>query len=120
MTPLRPRKITAEEKAWLIRGLRSLKTGEYAGCHAIDLGTGKNPPLGKPIDPRPFLDQLDSLIAVAECSCGQRNCHTVTFRQSTTAPRRTIVYSKTDDGRSLIIDKNSATGELAGLEIIQE
>jgi hypothetical protein len=115
---IRPRKITAKERAWLIRGLHSLSTGEYVGCHAVDLDTGTHPLPGKPVDPRPYLAQLDTLVVIKKCGCGQKTCHTVTFRQSKSCPPSNLVFSKTDDGRLLIIDVNRETGELSGLEII--
>lgn len=115
---IRPRKITTKQRAWLIRGLHSLSTGEYVGCHAVDVATGTHSLPGKPVDPKPYLAQLDKLVVVAKCGCGQKTCHTVTFRQSKAHRHSNLVFTKTGDGRSLIIDVNCETGELAGLEIV--
>ena len=117
---IRPRKITPQERAWLIHGLESLRTGEYA-THSIDLDTGKNPPPTLPIDPQPYLDQIDKLVVVNECRCGVKTCHTVKFRQSAEVnPRniRTLVWTLTDDCRTLIVSVNVSTNELVDLEII--
>jgi hypothetical protein len=116
--PMRPRPITAQERAWLIRGLNSLATGEYVGTGVIDLDTGTPPPPGPPVDPQPYLDQLDNLVVVKKCNCGQKSCHTVDFRQSKKARHCGLVMTQTDDGRFLIISVNELTNELADLEII--
>ena len=115
---IRPRKITPKERAWLIRGLNSLATGEYVGCHAVDLSTWQKPQPGPPIDPQPYLDQLDKLVVVEKCKCGQRKCHTVTFRQSKAGRSVGLVKHKAEDGRWLIICVNMKTRELSELELI--
>ena len=114
---MRPRPITAQERKWLIRGLNALPTGEYVGCHSINLATGSHPPPGPPINPQPYLDQLDKLVVVSKCNCGGKNCHTVTFRDVPKGKPRTLVMHNTDDGRWLIITVAKDTQELAGLEI---
>ena len=115
---IRPRKITPKERAWLIRGLNSLTTGEYVGSHAIDLDTWQKPPLGDPMDPRPYLDQVDNLIVIKKCKCGGKRCHTVTFRQSGEGESVALVEHSTTDNRWLIICVNEKTRELSELEII--
>jgi hypothetical protein len=116
--PMRPRPITSQERAWLIRGLNSLRTGEYVGCHAIDLDTWRHPPLGPPVDPQPYLDQLDKLVVIQKCNCGGKPCHTVYFQESQWSEMRTLVMHCTDDGRWLNICVNHTTQELVKLEII--
>lgn len=115
---MRPRPITSQERAWLIRGLNSLRTGEYVGCHAVDLDTGRKPPLGPSIDPQPYLDQLDKLVVIDKCDCGSKNCHAVSFQQSRQGEILTLVKHSTDEGRWLIISVNCTTKELASLELI--
>lgn len=115
---MRPRPITTHERVWLIRGLNLLRTGEYVGCHAVDLETGKPPTPGPPVDPQPYLDQLDQLTVIHQCACGQKNCHTVSFQQSQHGAVRPLVMHGTGDGRWLIICVNHTTKELAQLEII--
>jgi hypothetical protein len=117
-TSIRPRKITTRERAWLIRGLNSLRTGAYVGTHAINLDLGTNPPPGPPVDPQPYLDQIDKLIVVKKCRCGQKNCYTVTFRQSHLGRSVGLVMHYTEDDRRLIICVNNKSRELSELEII--
>ena len=112
------RKITSEERAWLIHGLSSLRTGEYVGCHAVDIATGTKPSPGAPIDPQPYLDQLDTLVVTKKCNCGQKNCHTVSFRRQGNSQSVALVEHQTDDGRLLIICVDEATRELSELEIV--
>lgn len=136
---MRPRPITAQERAWLVRGLRILATGQYVGCHVLNLTTRSYPPPGPPIDPRPYLDQLDRLRVVSRCRCGQNNCHKVGFEQSAKAVTRAgrvrgedrrdatkqtksrglaaLVHYHTGDGRYLIITVDPDTKELAELVI---
>ena len=112
-----PRPITAQERKWLVRGLNSLASGEYVGCHSIDLATGTKPPPAPPTDPQPYLDQLDHLVVVHKCNCGGKNCHTVCFRDVPKGKPRTLVMHNTDDCRWLIITVDNETQELAALEI---
>jgi len=115
---MRPRPVTTKERAWLVRGLESLRTGEYVGCHSINLATGKPPPPGPPRDPQPYLDQLDKLIVVSRCNCGLKNCHTVAFQGFQKGKIRTLVMHNTKDGRWLIITAHEDTNELTELEVI--
>jgi hypothetical protein len=98
--------------------LNTLRSGEYVGTCSIDVDTGTTPPPGPPIDPQPYLDQLDNLVVVKRCKCGQKSCHTIDFRQSKKARHVGLVLTETDDGRLLIICVNKETGELADLEVI--
>ena len=115
---MRPRPVTTKERAWLVRGLESLRTGEYVGCHSINLATGTPPPPGPPIDPQPYLDQLDKLVVVRRCNCGLKNCHTVAFQGFQKGKIRTLVKHNTKDGRWLIITAHEDTNELTELEVI--
>ena len=113
------RKLTEQEKKWLIRGLNSLKTGKYfGGGYWINVKTGKTLPLDEPIDPRPFFDQIDDLRAIYKCKCGDKNCHTVHFQHYRRGRSDAIITYYTKDGRMLIIFVDEETGKLSELEII--
>ena len=113
------RKITEQEKKWLIRGLNTLKTGRHLGGGLwVDIKTGKTLPLDKPIDPNPFLDQIDDLRIVYKCKCGNENCHTVHFQNYRRGRSDAIVNYHTKDERLLIIFADQETGKLSELEII--
>ena len=115
---LQPRPLTVQERSWLIRGLESLRTGEYVGYHAVNLATGKKPSLGPPINPQPYLDQLDDLVVIEKCNCGQKNCQTVKFRRVNPKKIETLVMHNTEDGRWLVITAHKDTHKLAELEVI--
>ena len=113
------RKLTEQEKKWLIRGLNTLKTGKYfGGGRWVDMKTGKTLPLDKPIDPRPFFNQIDDLRVVYKCKCGDKNCHTVHFQHYCRGKSVAIISYYTKDGRRLIIFVNEQTRKLSELEII--
>jgi hypothetical protein len=113
------RPITEQEREWLVQGLQSLATGEYSGGgNWIDCETGKVLPKDEPIDPKPYLDQLDALRVMAQCDCGDPNCHTVHFQGFSPGNSVALVEFHTEDDRMLIILVDRDTDKLAELEII--
>lgn len=113
------RSLTEQEKNWLIRGLETLKTGEYfGGGNWVDLETNKTKELDEPLDPEFFLAQIDELRVVGKCHCGDATCHTVEFQNFEIGKSVAIVCSSTEDRRMMIIHINEDTGPLAELEII--
>ncbi len=115
------RKLTKQEKDWLIRGLKTLATGEYhGGGQWVDGETGKLKPLDKIKDPEPFLKQIDELRVVHKCKCDDPDCHTVHFQHFERGKCGAIVVIQLKDGRGrmLIIDVHKESKMLAGLEVI--
>lgn len=112
------RPITDQEHAWLIRGLKTFETGEYeGGGNATDAKTGETLPPPEPIDPAPYLAQLDGLRVVGKCGCGQPNCHTIKFQHHGEGSSAAFVTHHTEDERLLIVFEND-DGMLSELEII--
>ncbi|QQS42118.1 MAG: hypothetical protein IPM63_04010 [Acidobacteriota bacterium] len=110
--------MTEQEREWLVLGLETLRTGEYfGGGNWVDLETNKAKELDQPLDPQPFLQQIDELRVVDKCPCGEARCHTVTFQNFEIGKSVAIVCSSTKDSRMLIIHINEDTGRLAELEI---
>jgi hypothetical protein len=119
MDPIAPRPITDQERTWLERGIETLPTGEYQGGGKwVAVDTNKIKPLDEPIDPTYWLQQLDGLTVVAQCLCGESNCHTVRFRRSGAGRLVALATSSTPDRRMLIVHIDEDSGELAELEII--
>jgi hypothetical protein len=119
MDSIKPRPITEQERAWLMRGLESLPTGEYQGGGKwIEVETNQVKPLDEPVDPTLWLEQIDGLMVVGQCMCGESNCHTVRFRRAGEGRVVALATSSTADRRMLIIHIDDDSGELAELEII--
>lgn len=113
------RELTAGEREWLILGLRTVATGEaWGGGRWVDTGTGLIEPRDSLVDPRPLLDQVDSLRVVGRCECGDPRCHTIRFQHYERGKSVAIVSHSTDDGRLLVIHVHEQTGLLAELEIV--
>ncbi|MBC7343521.1 MAG: hypothetical protein H5U02_13935 [Clostridia bacterium] len=62
-------------------------------------------PPGPPIDPEPYLAQIDGLMVTSQCSCGDPRCHTVKFRHYRQGKGKSValVHTTTEDGRQLIV-----------------
>jgi len=113
------RKLTKQEKDWLIKELKMLETGEYYGGGKWRKGeTGELKPLGKPKDAAAYLKQIDELRVVYKCNCGDTDCHTIKFQYFEKGKCGAIVGSSIEDGRMIVIDVHRETNLLAGLEII--
>jgi hypothetical protein len=122
------RKLTSNERKWIILGLKTLKKGEYSGGgHWIDLKTRKIKDKDKPIDPKFFLDQVDNLRVISMCkckSCRANNKYIIDFNydKSKGGSKIGIVnYSieyKPKLWRNLIIFVNDKTGQLTSMEIV--
>lgn len=117
------RKLTQQERNWLLKGLRTLSRGTYfGGGKWVDMKTGKVKPKDKPIDNKKYLRQIDDLRVVKKCSCGEKNCHTVNFQHYRDGYHGghsvALAESTTDDGRMLIVFADRKTGKLTELELI--
>lgn len=114
-----PRPLTTKEKAWLHRALSLLPAGEYlVGGQWEDVETGEVKPLDPPIDPGPYLAQIDSLVVVSKCKCGNPGCHTVDFQHFRSGKSVALVHTHTEDGRELIVFEDEETNFLTQLEVI--
>jgi len=113
------RKLTKQEKNWLISGLKTLETGEYRGGGNLVSGmTGKLKPLDEPKNPEPYLQQIDELRVVSKCKCDDLDCHTVKFQHFERGNCPAIVAIQIEGGRLLIIDVHKEKNLLAGREVI--
>ncbi|HEY0048829.1 MAG TPA: hypothetical protein VGB68_06075 [Pyrinomonadaceae bacterium] len=113
------RPLTEQEKEWMIRGLKTLETGEYfGGGNWIDTKANEIKPLDEPVNSEYFLNQIDNLRVVGKCNCGAPDCHTIQFQHFDKGKSASLVCYHTEDNRMLIILINEDTGKLAELEII--
>ena len=114
-----PRPLTEQEKEWLRRALALLPTGEYlGGGRWRDAQTGELQPLDPPVDPKPYLAQVDSLQVVDACRCGDPKCHYVRFQHYRPGKSYALVHTNTEDGRELIVFEDEETGLLTELEVV--
>ncbi len=59
--------MTDQERAWLMRGLESLPTGEYQGGGKwVEVATNKVKPVDEPINSAFWLQQIDGLTVVGQ------------------------------------------------------
>ncbi|MBC7324172.1 MAG: hypothetical protein H5T99_02510, partial [Moorella sp. (in: Bacteria)] len=117
--PEYPRPLTEEEKGWLREALALLPTGEYmARSRWRDPILGGTMPLDLPIDPGPYLAQIDELVVTSRCDCGDPRCHTVTFQHFRQGKSVALVHTTTGDGRQLIVFVDADTRMLSELEVI--
>jgi hypothetical protein len=110
------RKLTRQERIWLLRGLRSLKA-----CQVKDKKLkGKHSILGKffkNIDVKKTLKTLNELKVIGKCGCGDPKCHTVQFQHF--KPFQSIGFvDRTGDHRYLLIGFDKKTKMLTELEVI--
>jgi hypothetical protein len=113
------RPLTKQEKDWLLRGLKTLETGEFfGGGNWIDVENKRRKKLDKPVNANFLLEQIDELQVTEKCNCGEPNCHTVKFQNFEIGKSVAVVCYHTEDKRMLIIHINENNGKLAELEII--
>lgn len=114
-----PRPLTDQEKAWLRQALSLLPTGEYlGGGRWRDVKTGETKPLDPPVDPEPYLAQIEELVVVDRCRCGNLKCHTVDFQHYRPGRSVALVHTNTEDGRELIVFEDEETGKLTQMEVV--
>jgi hypothetical protein len=110
------RKLTRQEKIWLLRGLRSLKAYQFKDRKL----KGKHSILGKffkNINVKNALKTLDSLRVISKCGCGDPKCHTVQFQHF--KPFQSIGFiDRTGDHRYLLIGFDKKTKMLSEIEVI--
>lgn len=114
------RPLTPQERNWLVTALSTLPTGRYAGGGCwVDCETNQVKPLAEPIDSSPYLAQLDGLLVVGRCGCGQSNCHTVYFADFEPGTVVTPVIAITRTGELLTVGVDRVTGQLTELEVLE-
>lgn len=112
------RKLTKQEKEWLIKGLEYSQTEEYLKARKRRAEVaGKSTDINSP-EIEFYLKQIENLRVIKKCECGDADCHTVRFQHSKRDECRTLVVTQIEDGRMLIIDIDKETKMLAGLEVI--
>ncbi len=104
------RRITEQERTWLIQGLATLPA---RGRWKAAPGTGG----AQPEDPARYLAQLDDLRVVGMCGCGKPHCHTVHFQHRRRGFEATLVVDSSEGGRMLIVCVDRETDLLAELEV---
>lgn len=112
-----PRPLTDQEKEWLRRALALLPTGKHLGGGRWRDEAGRLKPLDPPVDPAPYLAQIETLEVVDRCHCGDPDCHTVYFRGWKPGGGLALVHTSAEDGRELIVFVDEAD-RLVELEII--
>lgn len=68
----------------------------------MDEKTGEFMPLDPTVDPAPYLEQVDGLVVIGGCTCGQPGCKTVFLEGYRLGQARALVHTETDDGRVFI------------------
>ena len=111
-----PRPITQAEKDYIMKGLDSL--GPNGSPIPVKDEDGKQAVCW--VEKEDLVNQLDSLVIVGVCQCGDPDCHTVQFQHHKAGSSSKIVEMKLEDGRSMSVYINRERGLLSGLEIIRE
>lgn len=113
------RPLTDRGKAWLLQALALLPMGEYlGGGRWVDEETREVMPLDPPVDPAPYLEQIDDLAVIGACGCGNPACETVYFQHYRSGRAAPLVQTETDDGRVLIVYVDEETKKLVELEVV--
>ena len=110
-----PRPIEQFEKEYLLRGLVMLDEAKPIPIPGED-GTGAVAWIYK----EELVMQIDSLVVIGRCQCGDPNCHTVQFQHHRGGHSEKIVELALDDGRTLSIYVDRERGLLSQLEVIKE
>lgn len=112
------RKLTKQEKDWLIKGLEYTQTESCLQRRRLTAkALGKSVEI-KPSDLNVYLVQIDNLRVVKICRCNEPDCHTINFQHWQRGLSRAISVSQIEDGRMLIVEVHKETNLLSGLEII--
>lgn len=106
---MEPRPLTEQEKEWIKKCLSTLpKKKVFISKDGIFL---------PPTNPKPYLEQIDSLIVIDKCSCGDPNCHSIKFQHFQEKGSYAIAITSLEDGRFAILYTNEE-GFLSELEVI--
>lgn len=98
MRPIDPRPITAQERAWLLRGIAKLDDQDEIEA---------------------YTEGISGLVVEAKCDCGDPACHSVEFTRGEPETRTIgIACTTSGDGRTLIVHADERSGELVELELI--
>lgn len=110
-----PRPINRTEKEFLIRGLGVLDKSKPIPVPGED---------GRRAVNWVYMDdlvmQIDSLIVIGKCQCGDPNCHTIQFQHHRCGQSEKIVELSLEDGRILSIYIDRERGLITQLEIIKD
>jgi len=112
------RKITKQEKEWLLRGLNLLK--KYKDNRERYRSEYENySTLIEQLDIEEIVKELDGLRVVYKCKCGSPDCYTVHFQYfERNAETVGGIIDKLEDNRYLIIGFRKDSGMPTELEII--
>ena len=64
--------------------------------------------------------QVDSLVVIGICQCGDPDCHTVQFQHYSPGQSLEIIKTDLEDGRTISISINQKSGQISGLQIVKE
>ena len=108
-----PRPIDQFEKEYLLRGLGMLDEAKpIQGEDGLGAVTW--------VYKDELAMQIDSLIVIGRCQCGDPDCHTIQFQHHRGGFSEKIVEMALEDGRTLSIYVDRERGLLSGLEVIRE
>lgn len=111
-----PRPINKTEKNLILKGLAEI--GSNGGTIKVLDAQGRKAVCS--VEPEELRSQIDSLVIIGKCQCGDPDCHTVQFQHFQPGCSYKIVETKLEDDRTMRIFINGENGLLSGLEIIRE
>jgi hypothetical protein len=72
------------------------------------------------VDVDELYQQVDSLVVIGKCQCGDPMCHTVQFQHYKVGQSSEIFSTVLDDSRTMSIFVNRMTGMLSGLQVVAQ
>lgn len=111
-----PRSISTVEKEYLLFGISTI--GENG--NPIPLLGEDGSTVEHMIDRGNLESQVDSLIVIGICQCGDPDCHTVQFQHYSSGLSSEVFKTELEDGRTMSIFINQKSGLISGLQIVNE
>ncbi|MBU1024320.1 hypothetical protein KKB99_08580 [bacterium] len=111
-----PRSVSSVEKEFLRFGIGSI--GENA--NPIPVFGEDDSTVVNWIDRKNLESQVDSLMVIGICQCGDPDCHTVQFQHYSPGLSSPAIQTRLKDGRSLSIFVNHKSGLISGLQVVME